>query len=329
MIAADHQHGPLPVQSCTDEILDLCARAMPDESLTVDDLEAVLFRVRDRLDRSGSADGSSPLETPLVEARAAMVVAMTEGDRPVAVAGATTSVIGEHVAAHIQLVVVDPARRRRGLARRLVDRIGQWATEQGASSLTVGAGAPFFLFTGVDSRWTDALCFFETLGFERVGTELDLVCPTTTRWARGATDPTVTTAHVQDEGEATELGAWVRTNYPHWAAEFDSAADAGTVVLARRGAELVGAAAHSVSRWGVIGPVAVDPAAQGQGVGTELISAVLADLAGSGLRQAEIAWTSTVRFYAVACSARVGRCSVLLRKELAVAPPTGRVACGE
>ncbi len=44
-----------------------------------------------------------------------------------------------------------------------------------------------------------------------------------------------------------------------------------------------------------------------------LMAEVLADLSTAGLRSAEIAWTSTVRFYANVTEARVGRASVVLR----------------
>ena len=37
---------------------------------------------------------------------------------------------------------------------------------------------------------------------------------------------------------------------------------------------------------------------------------------GNGLRTAEIAWTSTVRFYAKACAATIARTSLLMRRSL-------------
>ena len=79
---------------------------------------------------------------------------------------------------------------------------------------------------------------------------------------------------------------------------------------------MLGAAAHSVSRFGVVGPVAVVPGGRHSGVGTALMSAVLSDLSIAGLRNAEIAWASTVGFYAKACGARVGRASQLHRRNL-------------
>ena len=51
-----------------------------------------------------------------------------------------------------------------GVARTLVGAAESWALAHGSTTLTVGAGAPFYLFTGVDTRWTEALCCFEALG---------------------------------------------------------------------------------------------------------------------------------------------------------------------
>ena len=296
-------------------LLALCAAALPDESLTLDDLEAVVFPVDpvDRVDRP-----AAPMIVAAVDA--ATLACRGEDGVPIgAVSVSLTDVLGVR-SAHLQLLVVHPGRRRRGVARSLVDAAEAWAVARGSATLTVGAGAPFYLYTGVDTRWTEALCCFEALGYERSGTELDLTCPTVPprRSPRRGGAPGIELSHVADERGAAELGRWVTAHYPHWAAEFDRAATAGTVVVARADDDgsLVGAAAHSVSRGGVVGPVAVSPDRQGGGVGARLMAEVLADLATAGLRTAEIAWTSTVRFYARACDARVGRTSVVLRREL-------------
>jgi GNAT superfamily N-acetyltransferase len=308
--APDPAGGPVELAAHdAARVRELCRLALPDEVLELDDLEGVCWPSLQR-------DDDGALLVRGVDART-VVWQLPDGTDVGAVCVSMTEVAGVR-SAHLQLLVVHPAHRGRGIARALVGLAESWALEAGVDILTVGAGAPFYLFTGVDSRWTDALCCFEALGYERVGVELDLRCatqqPATAR--RPAGD--VQVARLADEADVADLMALVDAHHPQWGAEFARAARAGTVVLARDGTTgaLLGAAAHSVSRAAVIGPVAVDPDRQAAGVGTLMMQAVLRELSVAGHRHAEIAWTSTVRFYARAVGASVGRTSSVLRRTL-------------
>ena len=273
------------------ELAELCATALPDESLGLDDLEALC------------ADEH------------AVVLAAQDGSGAAVVAldGSDTSHAGG--TGHLHLLVVHPARRRRGTARALVDAAEAWAIERGARTMGVGAAAPFYLFSGVDTRWTEALCLFEALGYERTEVLLDLSCPTLQR--RRPAPPGVHVEPVRSDAHVEQLVAFSETHYPHWSREFERAGRNGTAVLAiGPEGEVLGAAAHSVSRLGVVGPVAVRSGGRHGGVGSALMAAVLAELAVAGLRTAEISWTSTVGFYAKACGAKVARASQVHRRAL-------------
>ncbi len=287
---------------------DLCRLALPDEVLELDDLEGVCWPA------PGATD---PVHLVRCAATSALVWQLPDGTDVGAVCVSTTEVAGLR-SAHLQLLVVHPSHRGLGVARALVGAAEARTLEWGSDALTVGAGAPFYLFTGVDSRWTEALCCFEALGYEQVGVELDLRCATQQPAAARRSTDGVQVARLAEPADVADLAAFVEAHHPQWGAEFARAAEAGTVVLARDVASgaLLGAAAHSVSRSGVIGPVAVDPTRQAAGVGTQMMQSVLRDLAVAGHRHAEIAWTSTVRFYARAVAASVGRTSLVLRRGL-------------
>ncbi|MHB1139159.1 MAG: GNAT family N-acetyltransferase [Microthrixaceae bacterium] len=273
------------------EVVGLCAAAFPDESLALDDLE------------------------PICTAAGAFVLATADGSGVVVVQGPDPAVPRAFSTAHLQLLAVHPSRRRRGIATALMRAAEERVVALGAGSLSVGGGAPFYLFTGVDTRWTSALCLFESLGYERTDVVLDLVCPTLQR--RSPTPPGVHLAPVRDDEQIGQLLAFATECYPHWHAELERGGRQGTVVLALDGdGSVLGAAAHSVSRLGVIGPVAVRPRSHHGGVGSALMAAVLGELSVAGIAQAEIAWTSTVGFYAKCCEARVGRASQLHRRNL-------------
>jgi GNAT superfamily N-acetyltransferase len=294
-------------------LVRLCAGALPDEVLGADDL--------DRVGLVGPP-GGEVVVLAAVEARSGATVDRTARDLGAAIVSVQQHDHGQqHVAAaHLQLLVVEPSRRGRGVARALVEAAERWAIERGATSLEVGAGAPAYLFTGVDSRWTDALCCFEALGYRRVGAELDLSCAT-----EGGTRPLdaprdrdpVRVEHVRPGPMAAAVADMLREHHPQWLVELDTAVRSGTAVAAVDAeGRVLGTAAYSVNRRGVIGPVAVAPDVQGGGIGARLMAAVLAALSADGLERAEIAWVSTVRFYLRACGANVGRTSIVLRREL-------------
>lgn len=294
-------------------LVRLCAAALPDEVLGVDDLERVGLL---------GPPGGEVVVLAAVGADHGTTADRAAGDLGAAIVSVQHHDHGQQhlTQAHLQLLVVEPTQRGRGVARALVDAAERWAHERGATALSVGAGAPRYLFTGVDARWTDALCCFEALGYRRVGAELDLCCETGHH--DGPVDvpderAPVRVEHVRPGPVADAVADMLREHHPQWLVELDSAVRSGTAVAAvDADGRVLGTAAHSVNRRGVIGPVAVAPDVQGGGIGARLMAAVLAALSADGLERAEIAWVSTVRFYVRTCRASVGRTSIVLRREL-------------
>jgi GNAT superfamily N-acetyltransferase len=279
------------------DLTALCAAALPDEHLLAEDLESCCFD-----DPPADADGG--------RVGPSLTLGLDDGpDRPVGAVAVALRDNGGIRTGHVQVVVVDPEHRRRGVGRVLLRAAESEARSRGAVRMHLGAAAPFYLFTGVDSRWTEALSLAEDAGYERLGAELDLECPT--HLARPAAGGDVDVRPVREDGDVADLVGFAARCYPEWRAEFARAAGAGTAVLAvADDGTVVGAAAHSVNRFGVIGPVGVDPARHRGGVGAAMMHALTRDLAVAGIDRAEIAWTSTVRFYAVACGAQVLRAAV-------------------
>ncbi len=285
-----------------DDLAVLARAALPDEELHVEDLAWCCFDDPPR----DPADGRvGPTRT----------VGVDGPDGPVGALSFALRRLSGLTVAHAQLLAVPVEMRRRGVATSLVSHAELLAREAGADTLQLGGAAPFSLFTGVDSRWTDALCLAERTGFDIAGVELDLVASTEAPSAgrHVGTSTGWVEADCDADGPAE---AFLARHHPHWLAELRRGVRRGRVLAAREGSEVVGLAAHSVNRAGVVGPVVVHPDHRGGGIGTELMIEVLADLRARGFERAEIAWTSTVRFYALACGARVLRSSLSCAKRL-------------
>ena len=190
----------------------------------------------------------------------------------------------------VKLLVVDPAHRRQGHGRALLD-----AAETdlaGLPSVTVGTDAPFYLFPGVDTRETALLCLLEHRRYQRRDTafnmsvELDALPP----------DPgDTTTATAADR---TEVATWLDAHWAHWSAEALRALDKGTLVVARDGEGLSAFCAYNVNRAGWIGPVAVRPDLLGRGAGVGVLLGALHRMRAAGGQRAQIAWVGPIVPYA-------------------------------
>lgn len=265
------------------DLVALAGAALPDEALGPDDLELCCFGDPDAAVRPpGLDDPAVVLGTD--DGRGAVSVVHRPGEVPVG---------------FVQLLVVRPGDRGEGLGRALLDAAAAWAFDVGAEAVRLGGGAPFYLWPGVDVRWTAALCLAEGAGFEPRGAELNMAC--STRFRAPAPDGCRVERPLDDQGVAAAL-AMVGERYPRWVPEVARALEQGTcvAVVEESAGRVVGVGCHSVSRAGWIGPMATDPAWRGRGVGSAALGGICADLMSAGVDTAEICWVGPVRFYASA-----------------------------
>lgn len=279
--------------------------AMADESLLIDDLEAIVM--------------PGPVDQAAIDATTELMLDLgpthvwATSDHQGAVIVSERH-LGDLRQAHIQLLVVHPDSQRKGHATALLDHVSSWAKDNNIAMLLVGGAVPFYLYTGVDTRWMSAQCFFEKSGFTRTMVELDMFCGT--RPPQQSTAEVAVTRVINPE-DVDALLKFAEIEYPHWIPEYLRGVDHGTVMIARGDdGNVIGAGAHSVNRFGVLGPIGVLSSLQRGGVGVALMQALLKDLSIAGVERAEIAWTSTVRFYARSCGAWVGRAVQFYSKTL-------------
>lgn len=165
---------------------------------------------------------------------------------------------------------------------------------------------PYYLWPGIDVRFTRMLALAEAAGFRETGAALNLSCPT---GFRQAAPDGVSLRRTLEPGEVEQVVAFCERQFPHWVAEVARGAEHGCCHAAVDDASgaLVGFAAHSVNRAGWFGPTGVDPAARGRGIGGALLAACCRDLQIAEYGACEIAWIGPVGFYAKVAGATVSR----------------------
>ena len=182
--------------------------------------------------------------------------------------------------------------------------------------MQVGAEAPYYLWPGVDVRWTKALCLFESRGYHQVGAEMNMSLPTT---FRSPAPDGVELRRVLEEADAAAVVGFCEREFPHWVPELRRGIDHGACHAAFPVGEgdAIGFACHSDNRNGWVGPMATDPNRRHRRVGAALLSELCKDLRVAGYPDAEVAWVGPVGFYAKTAGAAVSRTFRIVAKRLA------------
>jgi GNAT superfamily N-acetyltransferase len=241
---------------------------MPDEWLTVDDLESCCF---------------APGHEVIGDSR-----------------GAAAFVVKEYPeydvkTAWLSLLAVPPDRQRRGVGRALVADVIERCRAARVTDLHTGNLAPRYVWPGVDLSNTPALAFFQTLGFEPYDHGLNMLLPTS---FRAPAPPGVTIERETGTGAAD----FAREHFPHWEDEVARGVEMGGTFAARADdRSTIAFACHSVNRHTWIGPMATDSNRRSGGTGRALLGALAEDIAARhGVDEAEIAWVAPIPFYAKA-----------------------------
>ena len=227
------------------------------------------------------------------------VLGFTDGEGVVAVVARGTS-------GYVKVLGVPPWSRGERRGRQLVTAAESWLFDRGCQSVTPGPSAPFYLWPGVDTRWTRALALFESAGYAPMGANLNMSFASTFR-----ADPPegIEVGRVLEGTDVDGVLALCAAYWPSWVPETRRGIDQGGAFAAvdRGSGEVIGFVCHSVNRAGWLGPMATDPSRQRGGVGSSLLSAVATDVRELGRPDVEVAWVGPVRFYARAAGAGVSR----------------------
>jgi predicted N-acetyltransferase YhbS len=217
--------------------------------------------------------------------------------------------------AWIGLFAVAPRHRRRGLARAL--HAAALAAAPAAPREIEALAIPCnYLVPGLDPRYTEALCFLESLGYRRFGDCVNLMADLTREFPIESDLQTLAHAGLTirravpadraglDEFFAAHFGeSW------RFEAQLAIENDPPSLHLALRDGRVIAFSAHSTQNreWGFFGPMGTAPECRGLGVGRVLLWLCLNDLRAAGHRTAVIPWVGPISFYHRWAAARVER----------------------
>ncbi|MBF6606235.1 MAG: GNAT family N-acetyltransferase [Chloroflexi bacterium] len=223
----------------------------------------------------------------------------------------------------IHAVVVDPARRRRGIGRRIAGALGKQIAANGVD-VVEASGGMFYLWPGIPEDLPGALEFASAVGFELGdrswdlrGDVTDLRIDPTAKDVLQAAGAAVAPATTDDR--AAMLGFLFAEFGGEWWHEtrwfLDQGGDPTELLLLRQtGGRIVGLArihgpatrpigpphfwaARRPLRAGGLGPIGVAAELRGRGLGRALLVAALDALRRRGLTDVVIDFTSLLGYY--------------------------------
>jgi predicted N-acetyltransferase YhbS len=216
--------------------------------------------------------------------------------------------VGEAGRAGVPLVLVAPEYQRRGVGTALVVRAVLGLSHARVHKIGAGSGGLNYLWPGIPRELTQAVAFFDALGWEAGADTLDLVQDL--RYYKpeaGVFDRPLGTITVGAPSDLDEVLAFQEAVFPDWVRFYRTPGDflvardeAGEVVGALRfagpGADIPVAPLLG-PQVGTIGSVGVAPWANGHGIGSAMVARAAELLRDAGVRMCHIGWTGRENFY--------------------------------
>ena len=231
---------------------------------------------------------------------------------------------------HVDLLAVSGSRSRQGIGRSMLAALEERLRSRGVSVCRAGGNAPSYAWPGVDVRYTGMVQLLRSAGYRRrdgdggEAVNMSVHLAGSPPWLDTSADEARLAAAglvVQRLAPADPDFARFMTGWsPHLAWEVEQSAQRrpSACHAARRAdtGDFVAFACHHSNRAGWFGPMGTDPSVRRFGIGSVLLRRCLADLAGEGREEAQLAWVGPLGFYARGVGARISRVFWLFDKEL-------------
>lgn len=215
-------------------------------------------------------------------------------------------------AASLQLLLVEPELRGRGIGAELHDVALEALSRRGATQLSLAGTPGKYFWPGLPAELSAARTFFETRGWEFGDTCRDLVRSLhdyETPAEVASTSAGIDCRRAGLGGRAALL-EFEQLHFPHWQPYYASSAGLVSAIVAVDEQErLVGALLASDrgqpqlwhrllgDDYGAIGAIGVADSVRGRGVGTALVAHACEQLRERGVGNCHIGWTELRSFY--------------------------------
>ena len=217
---------------------------------------------------------------------------------------------------YIKLICVDSNERRKGFARKLHENVQLKMRNHGVKQIRVYESYPNYFMPGVDPFYTEAVCFFERLGYKKIGDTSNLTADLSLQ----NFDTKSEEKNLMDEGmifrraditDKEKIINWLQGKFPAWVGEVSAAYQNNpiTVFICEHDRKLIAFSAHEGNNKGTgwFGPMGTDTQLRGKGIGGILLKKCLNDMKKMGFVKAIIPWVGPIPFYMRYAGSKVER----------------------
>jgi ribosomal protein S18 acetylase RimI-like enzyme len=217
---------------------------------------------------------------------------------------------------YIKLLCVDSNFRRRGIARELYTHVENSFRENKIQLIRIYESYPNYYMPGVDPFYTEAIAFFERLGFKKFNDTSNLIVDLSVNNFSTEEDieklkSNEIICYRPSKEEREEVLNWVEKSFYGWIPEVSRAFENNPISLfcAKMNDEVLAFSAYEVNNIGTgwFGPMGTDDKLRGKGVGGVLLKLCLNEMKQLGFTKAIIPWVGPIPFYMFYANAKVQR----------------------
>jgi len=219
-------------------------------------------------------------------------------------------------AGYIKLLCVDSNERRKGYARELYENVEHKIGRKGVKSIRVFESHPNYFMPGIDPLYTEAICFFERLGYKKIGDTSNLAADLSLQnFDTGIEETKLASEGIlfrrATMGDQKQIFDWLQIKFPAWIGEVSETFKNKpiTLFLCELDRKLMAFSAHEGNNKGTgwFGPMGTDTVLRGKGIGGILFKKCLKDMKEIGFVKAIIPWVGPISFYMHYANSKVER----------------------